>query len=215
MRFTRLLLPLVMVLLACCSSSAGLAGGSSSFGSKKPTVVVDGDSITVLAAPAIRQLLDPSYHVEVLATRGVRIFQGLPALASAVRSHPGAVIENLGTNDALHGGVHPDWASSWDEMIRITQDTPCVVLTTINPAADSLVGKPIATRINAEIMALAAQDPEKYQVANWSTFLSRHVKSETTYLKPQWILIHPTPVGAGELAALDHAALAKCGTRTS
>jgi len=186
----------------------------SSPGASKPSVVFDGDSITVLATHEIHQLLDPSYDVEVTAVIGIRINQSLPALESALRLHPYAVVENLGTNDALQGGAHPNWVSSWDKLIRITRSTPCVVLTTINPAADALSHRPIATRINADIMALAARDPKKYKVADWSGFLSRHVSSQRTYLRAEPILIHPTPAGAVKLATLDQDALAKCGSRT-
>jgi hypothetical protein len=189
-----------------------LAGSSP--GASKPSVVLDGDSITVLATPAIHQLLDPSYEVEVLAVDGIRINQSLPALESALRFRPYAVVENLGTNDALQGGAHDDWVSSWHKLIRITRTTPCVVLTTINPAADALRHRPIATLINADIMALAARDPKKYKVADWSGFLSRHVGNQRTYLRAEPILIHPTPAGAEKLATLDQAALAKCGSRT-
>ncbi len=190
-----------------------LAGGSP--GASKPIVVFDGDSITVLASPAIHQLLDPSYDVDLLAVIGIRINQSLPALESALRSRPYAVVENLGTNDALQGGANPDWVSSWDKLIRITRTTPCVVLTTINPAADALSHRPVATRINAAIRALAARDPKKYKVADWSGFLSRHVSKQRTYLRAEPILIHPTPAGAVTLATLDQKALAKCGSRTS
>jgi hypothetical protein len=190
-----------------------MAGGSPS--ASKPSVVFDGDSITVLATPAIHQLLDPSYDVDVLAVDGIRINQSLPALESALKLHPSAVVLNLGTNDALQGGTHPDWVSSWDELIRITRSTPCVVLTTINPAADALTHRPIATSINADIRALAARDPKKYKVADWSRFLGRHVSTQRTYLRAEPILIHPTPAGAVKLAALDQNALAKCGSRRS
>lgn len=176
-------------------------------------MVLDGDSITVLAAPAIHQLLDPSYNVEVLAVIGIRIDQSLPALESALRSHPYAVVENLGTNDALQGAAHSDWVSSWDRLIRITRTTPCVVLTTINPAADALGHRPVATRINADIRALAARDPKKYKVADWGRFLSRHASNLRTYLRAEPLLIHPTPAGAVQLATLDQNALAKCGSR--
>ena len=202
----RLLLALAMIILA----------GSNS-GAAKPSVVFDGDSITVLTAPAIHRFLDPRYDVEILAVDGIRINQSLPALESALRFHPYAVVENLGTNDALLGGTYPHWVSSWDELIRITRNTPCVVLTTINPAADTLSRRPIATRINADIMALAALDPKKYKVADWSRFLSGHVRSQRTYLRAAEFLIpiHPTSAGAVELATLDQDALAKCGSRTS
>jgi GDSL-like Lipase/Acylhydrolase family len=190
-----------------------LASGSPD--ANRPSVVFDGDSITVLAIPAIHQLLDSSYDVEVLAVVGIRINQSLPALESALRTHPYAVVENLGTNDALQGGADRDWVSSWDKLIRITRSTPCVVLTTINPAADALSYRPVATRINADIRALGARDPKKYKVADWSGFLSRNVSNQRTYLKAETILIHPTPAGAVKLAALDRNALAKCGSRKS
>jgi hypothetical protein len=200
----RLLLALAIIFLA-----------GSHPGASKPSVVVDGDSITVLATPAIHQRLDPSYDVEVLATIGIRIGQSLPALQSALKFHPYAVVENLGTNDALQGVAYDDWVSSWDKLILITRSARCVVLTTINPAADALSHRPIATTIDADIMALAARDPKKYKVADWSGFLSRHVRSRRTYLLAEPILIHPTPAGAMELATLDQDALAKCGSRTS
>jgi hypothetical protein len=190
-----------------------MAGGSPA--ASKPSVLVDGDSITVLATPAIHQVLDRSYDVEVLAVIGIRIDQSLPALESAMRFHPYAVVENLGTNDALQGGSHHDWLSSWDKLIRITRTTPCVVLTTINPAADALSHRPIATRINADIRALAARDPKRYKVADWSRFLSHHVSKQRRYLLVEPILIHPTPAGAVKLATLDQDALAKCGRQTS
>ena len=134
-----------------------LAGGSPS--SSKPSVVFVGDSITVLATPAIHQLLDPKYDVEILAVIGIRINKSLPALESALKFHPDAVVVNLGTNDALQGGVHPAWLSSWDKLIRITRNTPCVVLTTVNPAADALSHRPIATKINAHIRASPRKTP--------------------------------------------------------
>ena len=189
------------------------AGGSS--GASKPSVVFDGDSITVLASPAIHQLLDPRYDVEVLAVIGIRISQSLPALEAALRSHPYAVVVNLGTNDALQGASRTDWVSSWDKLIRITRTTPCVVLTTINAAADALGHRPVATRLNTRMRALAARNPRKYKVADWSHFLTRDVKNLRMYLRAEPILIHPTPLGAVKLAALDQEALAKCGTRTS
>lgn len=181
----------------------------------KPKVVVDGDSITFLATPALHQRLDPSYDLQVLAVIGARIDQSLPALESAVRLHPYAVVENLGTNDALQGGTHPDWVSSWHKLIRVLGTTPCVVLTTINPAADALRHRPVATRINAAIRALAARDPKKYKVADWSRFLSRHANSQRFYLRAEPVLIHPTPAGDQVLALLDQVALAKCGRRAS
>jgi hypothetical protein len=181
----------------------------------KPTVVLVGDSITVLATSAIQNLLDPRYHVEVVAKDGIRINQSFPALISALRSRPSAVVENLGTNDALQAGAGYDWGPSWHKLILILKSTPCVVLTTINPVTDAYSHRPVATRINADIMALTARSPTKYKVADWSGFLRRHVTSQRIYLRPDPILIHPSQAGALKIAALDQDALTKCGKRTS
>jgi lysophospholipase L1-like esterase len=181
----------------------------------KPTVVFVGDSITVLATSAIQSQLGPSYHVEFVDKDGIRINQSLPALVSALKRHPSAVVENLGTNDALQAGAGHDWGSSWHKLILMMRNTRCVVLTTINPVTDAYSHRSVATRINADIMALAARNPTKYKVADWSGFLKRHVTSQRIYLRPEPILIHPSPAGALKIAALDKDALAKCGRGTS
>lgn len=64
--FVRWLLAVAIILFAGSSPDAN-----------KPSVLFDGDSITVLATPAIHRLLDPSYDVEVLAVDGIRINQSL------------------------------------------------------------------------------------------------------------------------------------------
>ncbi len=187
-----------------------LSASSSSAGVSKPSVVVAGDSITVISTPAIHSLLDPSYNVEVLAVDGIRIKQSLPALFLALQSHPFAVVENLGTNDALSGGAHSNWMSSWDDLIQITRATPCVVLTTVSVAVDAIYGhKPIATRINTDIKRLAARSPKKFRVADWNGFLTGLPKGDwRTYLDAD--LIHPTAAGAVEIATLDKKALGRC-----
>lgn len=180
----------------------------------KPSVVFDGDSITALATPAIHQLFDPSYHVEVLGVYGISIRKSLPRLISALRTHPYAVVENLGTNDVWQGEAQSDWMSSWDQLIHITRATPCVVLTTIGVAADYYGHKSIAASINSDIMSISARDPKKYEVADWNGFLNSRRNSDwRTYLLGD--LIHPTSAGGMEIARLDKHALAKCGGRTS
>ena len=174
---------------------------------------VVGDSITAIVAPRIHGVLDPRYHVEVTAEYGKRIDQMLPALASALRIRPNAVVENLGTNDALEGGRQHNWMSSWNQLIHMTRRTPCVVLTTIGISDDIVYGhKSIAADINSHITRLAAQDPRHYQVADWNGFLLRHAHSDLRrYLVPD--LIHPTPAGSLEIANLDEKALARCAER--
>ena len=196
-------LALALVLVAGC--------GNSQAGAKptRPTVVFIGDSITDIATPSIHKLMDPHYRVDVLAVDGMRINQRLPALRSAEAHHPDAVVENLGTNDALQGGAYYPWTKSWRELISMTKDTPCVVLTTVNLASDVYGHKPIASQINAKIRALAALNPAKYKVADWNGFLVAHRRSNwRTYLRAE--LIHPTPAGGMEIASLDRSALTTC-----
>jgi hypothetical protein len=193
-----------------------LFASSSSPSLSKPSVVFDGDSITVISTPAIHTLLNPSYNVEVLAVDGVRIDQSLPALLLALQSRPYAVVENLGTNDALQGGAHSNWMSSWGQLIHMTRATSCVVLTTVGVAADAIYGhKPIAAGVNADIKRLAARDPRKFKVADWNGFLNGRPKGDwRTYVRAD--LIHPTAAGAAEIATLDKKALEQCpGGRSS
>jgi hypothetical protein len=93
----------------------------------------------------------------------------------------------------------------------MTNDIPCVVLTTINIATDGYGHEPIALQINAKIRALAAFDPAKYKVADWNGFLVAHRNSDwRKYLRAE--VIHPTPAGGMEIASLDRSALATCAT---
>ena len=201
--------PAHWVLALALVLAAGCVDGQAGARPTRPTVVFIGDSITDIATPPIHTLMDPRYRVDVLAADGMRINQRLSALRSAETHHPDAVVVNLGTNDALQGGAHYPWTKSWQELIAMTKDTPCVVLTTVNLASDVYGHKPIASQINAKIRNLAAVNPAKYKVADWNGFLQAHRRSDwRTYLRAE--LIHPTPAGGMEIASLDRSALATC-----
>ena len=58
----------------------------------------------------------------------------LPALRTALKSDPFAVVENLGTNDAIQARAGYDWKKSWDELISTTRNVPCVILLRLAPA---------------------------------------------------------------------------------
>ena len=188
-------------LLTSCGGGASAA--------TRPRVVAIGDSITHLSAPEIRAELGAHYQVDIQAHSGKMIGQMLPALRAAMNSHPFAVIENLGTNDAIQFRAHFDWKQNWNQLISLTRNTPCVVLTTINSAADYYGGGTIGTQINAAITSLVAKDPGKYKEVDWNGFLLRRVHTTLgTYLSGD--LIHPLPAGRQEIASLDNAALAQC-----
>jgi lysophospholipase L1-like esterase len=190
----------MVVLLAACSSSSA---------SHKPEVVVVGDSITYLSKPQIEHTLGATYDVDVQAIPGKRIVQMLPALRTALKSDPFAVVENLGTNDAIQARAGYDWKKYWDELISTTRNTHCVVLTTIGSGADAYGAGTIGTAINTDITSLVAKDPEKYKEVDWNGFLhSRTGSNWRTYLAAD--LLHPMPAGRQVIATMDKAELAKC-----
>jgi hypothetical protein len=173
-------------------------------------IAVVGDSITALSKGALRATLQPPYELEVAAANGKRIDQMLPALQREVRrKHPVAVIENLGTNDAVQGGRQADWRASWAQMIATTVNVPCVVLTTINTATDTLSRGSVASDINVLIATLAASDPTKYQVVDWNGFIrGQGYPSVLRYL--QLDFFHPTARGSAWLAGRDKTAVDRC-----
>lgn len=194
-----LLAALIVLVTACGSASA----------SNKPEVVVVGDSITYLSTPQIEHTLGAEYHVDVQAVPGKRIVQMLPALRTALKGHPFAVIENLGTNDAIQARAGYDWKKYWNELIATTRNTHCVVLTTINKAADYYGAGTIGAAINADITSLVAKDPQKYKEVDWNDFLLRRIPTNlATYISGD--LIHPLPAGRQVIANMDKKALAEC-----
>jgi hypothetical protein len=126
------------------------------------------------------------------------------------RNHPLAVIENLGTNDAIGGGALADWQASWARMIATTANVQCVVLTTINTVTDTSDGHgTVAGDINSMIAALAISDGSKYKVVDWNGFLRRQgYPSGLRYIGRD--ALHPTADGSAWLAARDKSAVDRC-----
>jgi GDSL-like Lipase/Acylhydrolase family len=193
------LLAMMTSLLAACGSASA---------STKPDVVVVGDSITHQSTPQIDHTLGTEYHLDVQAVPGMRIVQMLPALRTAMKGHPFAVIENLGTNDAIQARKGYDWKKYWSELLATTRNTSCVVLTTISTAADYYGSGTVGAAINADIASLAAKDPQKYKEVDWNGFLHSRGSGWRTYLSAD--LIHPLPAGRQAIATMDKQALAQC-----
>ena len=107
----------------------------------------------------------------------------------------------------------PRLGISWKKLIRITRATPCVVLTTINPAADSLSHRPVATSINADIRALAARTLRSTKWPIGVVLEPPHQQFEG--VSPARAHSDSPDTGwGGQAATLDQNALAKCGSRT-
>jgi hypothetical protein len=214
-----------LALLACVLFSSCVLVGEASASShvkatpdspQRPYVVVVGDSITDLASGPIQSALDSKYQPVLVYRDGQRLDQMLPGLNLALAAHPAvrAVVENLGTNDAIQGGRHADWRASWARLLSSTAKVPCVVLTTINLSSDSYGGRPVASAINREVRKLATSDPTRYKVVDWLGFLKtawvHHRATFFDYVNRE--LIHETPAGARWIADEDRSALSDCGS---
>jgi hypothetical protein len=184
--------------------------------SKLPNVVFVGDSITHLAAPSIQSALGSRFHTVLVYRDGQRIDQMLPSLDRALTAHAPvfAVVEDLGTNDALQGGHYVDWHTSWRHLMADTAHASCVVLVTVNPTADYIGGNTVASSINRQIRNLATTDPSRYKLVPWAGFLALAWKKyRSTFFDYMYRdLIHEPAPGARWLAEEDGVALANCGS---
>jgi lysophospholipase L1-like esterase len=163
-----------------------------------PKVAVVGDSITVFARHDLNHALDSAYDVKTSAVMGQRIDQMLAPLQHDLKSHPRAVVVNLGTNDVLQARLHPDWRTGFNAMIALVASTPCVVLTTISTlATTSAAAVPsVATDINAAIIGAAASHPN-FHVLDWNGIV--HGPNGIALLIPD--RIHPSGPGSRIIAA--------------
>jgi hypothetical protein len=201
-------------LLACALFSvASLPATATPRPRQQPLVVVVGDSITEISAGSIHAALGSRYHDVTVYHEGWRIDQMLPALNSELAAHGPvhAVVENLGTNDALQGGRHADWQTGWTELLTKTAKVPCVVLTTVSLWADRYGKHSVASAIDAEIANLAKSDPTRYKVVDWNDFLTGlSLSSFGHYMRQD--AIHPRLPGTRWIADEDQAALSDCGS---
>ncbi len=172
--------------LASPRKAATAAPGSSS----GPTVAVVGDSITALSRQSIASsLAQAGYHPTIDAVVGIEMAQAEPLVDQLAAHGPSDWIIELGTNDA--GLNNANWAlpllAEWHQV----QSSRCVIYLTVSQH----VG-PIAAQIDTSLDGLA-RSYANVHVLDWG-FLE--------YANPAWIepdMIHPTPAGQTELAALE------------
>jgi hypothetical protein len=126
-----------------------------------------------LAIPDIARALDSGYDVTMKARNGQRIDQMLPDLQNALRHHRpvAAVVENLGTNNAIQADRYKRSLSDFNLFIAETEPVGCVVLTTVSTYLDNLSRGTVARDINTRIRELHRQNPRKYPVVDWDALL--------------------------------------------
>lgn len=159
-------------------------------------VAVVGDSITVLSKPYFARAFGSSGGADVRAKNGQRIDQMLPALQSALKLRPRAVVVNLGTNDVLQAQYHPNWRPAFNRMIELLATKSCVVLTTISDRAWSPTAVPsVAEDINRAITIAAAQHPN-FHILDWNALVHSSNGNKLLYFDK----VHPSTDGQVILA---------------
>ena len=175
-------------------TSASTAGARLSLtgqrSSSPPTVAVVGDSITDLSRQSIAaSLTQAGFHPVVHAVIGIEMAQAVPWVDQLAQQHPSDWIIELGTNDA--GRNNPSWTLPFLAVWHQVRSTGCVIYLSVSQRAG-----PIATQINASLARLALTHANVH-VLDWGNL---------EYLNPAWTepdLIHPTPAGQSELAAVE------------
>jgi hypothetical protein len=168
--------------------------------------------MTQVEQPDLQAALATDYTPTFLLRTEGRI-AGLSALLRKyVRANgvPGAVVANVGTEDALQATVSTTSGRLLQPLLTAASSTPCVVLTTVSLRADHAGGS-VAARINHEITLLAQSDPTRYKVVDWNHFLATlPAPSVPTYLQSDRII--ETAAGAAWLARSDDAGVRECGS---
>ena len=155
-----------------------------------PSVAVVGDSITKLSEQSIEaSLTQAGYHPMVQAVIGIEMAQAVPSIDQFAEQDPNDWIVELGTNDAGHNNQL--WELPFLAIWHQVRSSGCVIYVSVSQRAG-----PIATQINASLAGLARAHANVH-ILDWGSL---------EYLNPAWLepdLIHPTPVGQAELAALE------------
>ena len=158
--------------------------------SSRPTVAVVGDSITALSRQSIAtSLAQAGYQPSIEAVYGIELVQAVPVVDQLVEQKPNDWIIELGTNDA--GRDNPLWALPFLADWQQVRSSGCVIYLSVSPRAGQ-----IAAQINVSLAGLARAHANVH-ILDWGSL---------EYGNPTWIepdMIHPTPAGQAELAALE------------
>jgi hypothetical protein len=175
---------------AASTAGARLSDAAGQRSSSPPTVAVVGDSITELSQQSITaSLTQAGFHPVVHAVIGIEMVQAVPWVDQLAQQKPSDWIIELGTNDA--GRNNPSWTLPFLAVWHQVRSSGCVIYLSVSQHAG-----PIATQINASLAGLALTHANVH-VLDWGNL---------EYLNPAWMepdMIHPTPAGQAELAAVE------------
>jgi len=168
-----------------------------------PRVTITGDSITDLAAAALRRELSARYSTSILAVPGATMTMMTPYLRDQLATGPDVAVIDLGTNDAMTDNPH--WARDVAAIRATIAPVPCVELVTVNDTVADRMGSfftrrsvTVGARINAALHEAAAMSPHVHLV-DWKAA----VDGDAAPGGPNVLTsdgIHPTPLGQAWLA---------------
>ncbi len=189
-----------------------LAGCSSSPAAAPNTVMVVGDSVALMEQSVLTPMLAPPHHVVYVARYRSSLAPFTSATTNGIASSgvPGAIIVNVGTDEASRPRPHPTTVPTLQPLMDAVSGVSCVVLTTISLGADERSQTTVALRLNNEMKRLAIAEPRRIKVVDWENFLVTLPKAKlSTYLRSD--RIHPTAAGAQWLATADVSGIRMCG----
>jgi hypothetical protein len=158
--------------------------------SSRHTVALVGDSITALSRQSIAtSLAEAGYQSSIEAVNGIELVSAVPWVDQLAEQKPNDWIIELGTNDA--GRNNPLWALPFLDDWQQVRSSGCVIYLSV-----SLRAGPIAAQINASLAQLARAHANVH-ILDWG----RLEYANRTWIEPD--MIHPTPTGQAELAALE------------
>lgn len=174
------------VAAATVSIAAGAALPASA--GAAPSVLVVGDSLTVMAAPYLEQHL-PGVRLTVNAENGYNSFQIHDLFEEAFEPSQSVIVFAAGTND---NPAHPEIIAGNLAAVAERVGNRCMVVPTVHGYTVDGVDN---TGKNRAIRAFAASRPGT-QVPDWAGFVARHPELM------QADGLHPVAEGADALAGL-------------
>lgn len=192
-------LTLALATAALALPSCGLFGGNS--------IVLLGDSLTVLVHERFAADTDGTYDVKMSATWGLRIDEELDVAARVAADDPDQVVVNLGTNNVLQRYDSVASAEDLDTLVGQLSDVRCVHIVTVNEHISRLGEDYTAesTALNEAIRTVAARRLNTH-VIDWNAILTERGTADLISEDG----VHPNPAGVAALSAAYRDAVDDC-----
>lgn len=174
----------------------------------RPFAYLIGDSITFDATDALHRELDATYVLAIDGRPGFRVDQLVDAARAGTEAgRPSRAVINLGTNDVNMSWPPDRTHEAFDQLAGIF-DGMCVTVVTINELMPDPGAQARAVELNRWLKPWAAA--RGFRVVDWAATVRSRIGNADPATRLLTDGIHPTDVGAAELASAYAAALATC-----